>query len=217
MLAPPRREHALLIGHAYAFAKPCHSVETIEMLFPFNLLAQQQPQMPTLDSMYWIMLGSRVLHILGAIILAGGLFYLRFVVSPISAPPGTQPVDQFFGGRRAAWAKWVGIATAILLFTGFWNYVQFSRTYDLPKTYHMVLGFKILAAIAVFLLAALLAGRTHAADSIRQNWRLWINVCLLLAVITVVIGSVLRTYPHNHKIDAAEQPTLIAPANQPAG
>src|SRR3954453_22420094 len=152
-----------------------------------SLLLAQQSQMPPLDSMYWIMLVSRILHILGAVVLAGGLFYIRFIVSPISAPPGPDPVDQFFGARRAAWAKWVGIATAILLFTGFWNYVQFTRTYDLPKTYHMVLGFKILAAIAVFLLAALLAGRTNAADAIRQKWRLWINVCLFLAVITVVI------------------------------
>src|SRR4051812_12674543 len=207
MPTPRRRRH----GNPRARYPP----ESIEMLCSFNLLAQQ-PQTPTLDSMYWIMLVSRILHILGAIVIAGGLFYIRFVVSPISATPGTQPVDQFFGGRRAAWAKWVGIATAILLFTGFWNYVQFSRTYDLPKTYHMVLGFKILAAIAVFLLAALLAGRTNAVEAIRQKWRLWINVCLLLAVITVIIGSVLRTYPHNRKVDAAETPKLVAPANQPA-
>jgi uncharacterized membrane protein len=191
-------------------------LETIDMSHTLNLLAQQ-PQMPPLDSMYWIMLVSRILHILGAIILAGGLFYIRYVVSPVSAPPGTQPVDQFFGGRRAAWAKWVGIATALLLVTGFWNYIQFSRTYDLPKTYHMVLGIKILAAIAVFLLAALLAGRTNAADTIRQKWQLWLNVCLFLALITVVIGSVLRAYPHNRKLDAAEPPKLVAPANQPAG
>jgi uncharacterized membrane protein len=189
---------------------------TIKMLHSFNLLAQQ-PQLPTLDSIYWIMLVSRILHILGAIVLAGGLFYIRYIVSPVSAPPGTQPPDQFFGGRRATWAKWVGISTALLLVTGFWNYIQFSRTYDLAKTYHMVLGFKILAAIAVFLLAALLAGRTNAADTLRQKWRLWINICLLLAVITVVIGSVLRTYPHNRRIDAAEPPKLVAPANQPAG
>src|SRR5437868_1780364 len=92
----------------------------------FTLLAQQQT--PHLDSMYWIMLTSRILHILGAIILVGGLFYLRFVVTPVSAQPGTAPVDQYFGGRRAMWAKWVGIATTFLLITGFWNYIQFAKT-----------------------------------------------------------------------------------------
>src|SRR3954464_8272862 len=92
------------------------------MIYQSFLLAQQQS--PHVDSMYWIMLVSRILHILGAIILVGGLFYLQFVVSPVSAPPGAAPVDQFFGGRRANWAKWVGIATALLLITGIWNYVQ---------------------------------------------------------------------------------------------
>src|SRR5215470_7940704 len=128
-------------------------LESIEMLPSFALLAQQ-PHMPTMSGMDWIMLVSRILHILGAVILAGGLFYIRAVVSPAASPAGAQDADRFFGGRRATWAKWVGIATALLLFTGFWNYAQFSKTYDLASTYHMVLGIKILTAIIVFLLAA---------------------------------------------------------------
>jgi uncharacterized membrane protein len=183
------------------------------MLHSFLLLAEEA-HMPTVDSTYWIMLISRILHILGAIILVGGLFYIRFVLSP--PPAGTQSADQFFGGRRGSWAKWVGIATALLLITGLWNYVQFAKTYDLAKVYHMILGIKILAAIAVFLLAALLAGRTAAADSIRQKWGVWINLCLLLAVLAVIIGSVLRSFPHDQKPAAAEPPKLVAPTNHPA-
>ena len=128
----------------------------------------------------------------------------------------SQPINSS-AAAAPTWAKWVGIATALLLFTGFWNYIQFTKTYDLAKFYHMVLGIKMLAAIAVFLLAALLAGRTNAAEAIRQKWGLWINVCLFLALVTVVIGSVLRSFPHDRKVDAAETPKLVAPANQPAG
>src|SRR3954469_14136233 len=106
------------------------------MLYSFSLLAQQ-PQMPVLDSMYWIMLVSRILHITGAIILVGGIFYLRFIITPISAPPGAAPVAQFSGGRRAVWAKWVGIATALTLITGLWNYIQIAKVNDLAKSYHM--------------------------------------------------------------------------------
>ncbi len=182
---------------------------------PDICLLAQQPHMPNMDSMYWVMLTSRILHILGAIILAGGLFYIRFVVSP--APASAQGPDHFFGGRRGAWAKWVGIATALLLVSGFWNYIQFAKTYDLAKSYHMVLGIKMLAAIVVFLLAALLAGRTNAAEAIRQKWGLWINVCLFLAIVTVVVGSFLRSYPHDRKVGIAEPPKLVAPNNQPAG
>ncbi len=49
-----------------------------------TLLLFAQQAVPRLDSMYWIMLASRILHIFGAIILLGGLFYLR---SRILRPP----------------------------------------------------------------------------------------------------------------------------------
>jgi hypothetical protein len=185
------------------------------MLYSLAILAQQQA--PVLDSMYWIMLVSRIFHITGAIILVGGIFYLRFIISPTIAAPGAAPVDQFFGGRRTAWAKWVGIATALTLITGLWNYVQMAKLNDLAKSYHMVAGIKMLAAIAVYLLAALLAGRTAAADSLRRRWRFWLNICLALGLATVILGSVLRSYPHNRKLDAPSPPQLVAPANQPAG
>ncbi len=178
---------------------------------PSILLAQQQ--MPHIDSMYWIMLVSRILHILGAIILVGGLFYLRFVVTSNDDSSAPSSPDQYFGGRRATWAKWVGIATALLLITGIWNYIQMSKLDALATSYHMIIGLKMLAAIAVFLLAALLAGRTAVADSIRQNWRLWLNICLLLGIVAVILGSVLRSFPHNPKTNAAGLPTLVAPLN----
>lgn len=174
------------------------------------ILAQQNS--PPVDSMYCLMLLSRILHILGAIILVGGLFYIRFIIPPVNAPPGSTPADQYFGGRRAAWAKWVGIATALLLITGIWNYVQIARTYDLAPSYHMLIGIKMLTGIAVFLLAALLAGRTATADAIRQKWPLWIRITLILGIITVILGSVLRSYPHHPKFNKDAAPQLVAPA-----
>src|SRR5262245_57162058 len=117
------------------------------MFHSFQLLAQQS-NLPVVDNTYWIMLVSRILHITGSIILVGVIFYLRFVISPVSATSRTPHVDQYFGGRRATWAKWVGIATALLLITGIWNYIQMIKLNDLAKSYHMVAGIKMLAALA---------------------------------------------------------------------
>jgi uncharacterized membrane protein len=178
------------------------------------LLVAQQSTMPQMDGMFWTLLLSRILHIVGAIVLVGGVFYIRTIISPPNTPPGTGPVDQLFGGPRASWAKWVGIATALLIFTGFFNYIMIAKQHEkLASSYHMIAGMKMLAAIAVFLLAALLAGRTSIADKLRQNWRTWLNVCLAIGLITVILGSFLRTYPRTPKLDAATPPQLIAPAN----
>jgi uncharacterized membrane protein len=178
------------------------------------LLVAQQSTMPEMDGMFWTLLLSRILHILGAIVLVGGVFYIRTIISPTSAPPGMGPVDQLFGGPRATWAKWVGIATALLILTGLFNYIMIAKQHEkMASSYHMIAGLKMLAAIAVFLLAALLAGRTSFADALRQKWGTWLNVCLVIGIVTVVLGSFLRTYHRVKKVDAATPPQLIAPSN----
>ncbi len=181
-----------------------------DSLATWSLFAESNA-LPELNGNYWLMLASRVLHILGAIILVGGLFYLYAVVTPAASASAT--ADQQFGGRRAAWAKWVGIATLLLVVTGLWNYVQGAKQYELAKSYHMVAGMKMLAALALFFLAALIAGRSAAAEKIRLQMPTWLRVALALGILTAVLGSFLRTYPHNPKQFIT--PKLEAPANPP--
>jgi uncharacterized membrane protein len=185
------------------------------MLFPITdvpgaSLLLADGSMPHFDGMYWLLLASRVIHILGAIILVGGLFYLRMVVAPSIQGGSAASADAWFAGRRGAWAKWVGISTLLLLVTGFFNYFEIIKAYDLSSSYHMILGIKILIALVVIFLASLLAGRSAGADQLREKMKFWLSVCLLTGILVVVLGSVLRSYPHTPKTFAG--PTLIAPA-----
>jgi hypothetical protein len=68
----------------------------------------------------------------------------------------------------------------------------------------MVFGIKFLLALAIFALASLLAGRTAAAEALRKNARMWLNLNILLAVLVVCLSGVLRT--------AARTPKEAAPA-----
>jgi uncharacterized membrane protein len=169
-----------------------------------------QGTMPHLDGMYWLLLASRVLHILGAIVLVGGLFYLRMVVAPTVAATSKPTTDAWFGGRRAAWAKWIGIATLLLLLTGFYNYLEISKANELATSYHMIVGIKILLSLVLIFLASILAGRSAMADQLRQRMTFWLGICLMIGVLVVAIGAVLRSYPHTPK--ALAGPTLVAPA-----
>ena len=146
---------------------------------------------------------SRMLHIFGAIILVGGLFYLRTVVMPSPAATNAVNVDQKFGGLRAKWAMWVGIATALLLVTGIWNHLNTSKRTSWPPKYHMILGMKMLAAIGT----VRAGGRSSPAG--RSPRKKFAKKCgsgsvsaMALGVLTVALGSVLRTFPHNPKVDA---------------
>jgi len=175
-------------------------------------------QTPNIDSMFWILLASRILHILSAIILIGGIFYLRTVVTPaiplpVREGPGegsAAPADQLFGGRRATWAMWVGIASLLLVVTGLWNFVYTVKQNQLHFSYHILGAVKIALSLALMALAALLAGRSAAAESIRAKWRLWLSVVLVLGVFLVVVGSVMRTYPRTIKPDAPGPSEVVA-------
>lgn len=183
-------------------------------MFHFMMLLADQAAIPHIDGMYVFMLLARISHIVGAIILVGGQFYIRFVLTPPNVQAGDTSADRIFGGHRTAWARCTGGATALILIAGIINYMLIIKQHErFDASYHMLMGFKILAATGAFLLAALLAGRTAVADRIRQKWRMWLIVCLLLGFIAVALGSVLRTYPHIRRADAGGPPQLVAPAN----
>ena len=134
---------------------------------------------------------SRALHILGAIMLGGGLFYMKAVLAPKGA-------DACFAGRREIWAKWVGVATFLLLATGVYNFLVINNGVKadggkLPSTYHALFGVKVLVGLGVMFLGAVLAGKTAAAEKFPANLGRWLNLAWAGVVAIVVIAAVLRT------------------------
>lgn len=147
---------------------------------------------PTIDAGYVLQIASRVLHIVTAMILVGGIFYMRTILAPAGA-------DACFAGRRAVWAKWAGIATALLLATGIYNLMQVigqakADGEKLPAAYHMLFGVKFLLALLVMFLVAILAGKTTAAERFREQMQKWLNIAWLAAIMIIVIAVVLRTF-----------------------
>src|SRR5687768_176787 len=98
-----------------------------------TLLAQVAAE-PQIDGPFILRVVSRIVHILCAIIIGGGLFYLRAILAPAG-------VEACFADRRSVWARWVGVATALLLISGMFNYIVNIRDAraagaELPTTYH---------------------------------------------------------------------------------
>ncbi len=153
-----------------------------------TLLADATPPVDVASAMRVF---SRALHIMGAIILGGGMFYIRSILS-YSGP------EACFAGRRVVWARWVAFATFLLLFSGVFNFMVIYNQSKapggtpLPPTYHMLFGIKTLLGLVVMFVAALLAGRTAAAERARLNMRLWLNVGWSAVMAIVVLGAMLR-------------------------
>jgi uncharacterized membrane protein len=155
----------------------------------FSVLGQAAT--PPVDAVLVTRVISRMLHILGAVIIGGGLFYIRTILSPTG-------VEACFAGRRVVWARWVGFATLLLLVSGIYNFIVILNQSKAPggtplsPTYHMLFGIKTLLALVVMFVAAILAGRTAAAERARANMRMWLNIGWMCVLAIIALGAMLR-------------------------
>ena len=112
---------------------------------------------------------------------------------------GPAGVDACYAGRRAVWARWVGVATVFLLASGIYNLMIIlgqskAAETKLPPTYHVLLLVKFLLALFVMFVMAILAGKTDAADRFRGQMHKWLNMAWLAALAIVVLAAIMRTF-----------------------
>ena len=175
-----------------------------------SLISLAQAAGTEIDGPFIARVVSRMIHILCAIIIGGGLFYMRSVLSPAG-------VTACFADRRSVWARWVAAASFLLLVSGLFNFMTILQDYraageKLPPSYHMLFGLKFLLGLLVMFIAAILAGKTAAADRFRANMGRWLNVAWTSVIAIVVIGALLRAH-HTRRPPSAEPG---APANAQA-
>lgn len=149
---------------------------------------------PNFDGAYFLALLSRVAHTSCAATMLGGLIYLRFVLAPAAAE-ADDPTSVAFAGRRRTWAGCVAVCTALLLASGIYNLLLFTKTYPgLPKLYHPLFGVKFLLALGVMAIAALLAGKTNLAQKVQGSMKRWSGIAIKLALAIFVISAMLRSF-----------------------
>lgn len=139
---------------------------------------------------------SRLLHILPALILGGGVFYLRFVWLPATRQLAGQQAETTLAAMRRPWSILVAASALLLLASGFYNFFSNVRSYDLPPLYHMLFGMKFLLALAVFFISSALAGKTSLAEKMREKMPLWLNLNTAAVLILVVLASLMRMIDH---------------------
>lgn len=170
--------------------------------------------MPEFDAMYFVGLVSRLAHILSAIVLVGGLVYLRMMVVPLPATPAaaTDSAQRYFMGLRSKWAVVVMVCAALLILSGLYNYIVKVQVEKFPMPYHALFGVKFLLGLVVIFAASITAGRREAADRARGRIGIWLNLAIACAILVVVIASTMRTFSGTPKTDAPEQRETAAAA-----
>ncbi|WP_254509732.1 hypothetical protein [Anatilimnocola floriformis] len=171
------------------------------------------------DPLFFVNLLLRYTHILGAITLMGGTIFMRFALLPTLLGMDAEKRAEVHQGVRSRWAMVVGIATGMLLLSGIANLGLASKyTFAVPGglNYSMLGGIKLVLALPIFTIAALLMGKTNLAKKVQANAAMFMNINLLLAVILVFIGGWLKFADRKPKVKA-EVPAAAAQLVLPAG
>lgn len=147
------------------------------------------------DSLFFVNLGLRYLHILGAIALMGGTIFMRLALLPTLRSLDGEARAPVHDGVRSRWAMVVGLASGMLLISGIAN-LGLAARYDITLqgggNYSMLAGIKLILALPIFMIAALLMGKTALAKKVQANAAMFMNINLVLALILVLIGGWLR-------------------------
>ncbi|HEV7279165.1 MAG TPA: hypothetical protein VGN57_03035 [Pirellulaceae bacterium] len=142
--------------------------------------------------MIWLDLVLRWLHILSACILVGGSFFMYFAWFPGLAQVSEAARGEALAKVRRGWAMWVGIASGLILISGFYNVAMASIRYDVGPVYNGLVALKIVLGLALMFLASVLSGRSASAERYQAKGKLWSGVAVLLSVALVVAGGAMR-------------------------
>lgn len=141
----------------------------------------------------WIVLASRWIHICCAIVLVGGTFFTRFVLIPAANTLSEPEHDNLRQEVLKRWRMVVHIGVTLFLVSGLFNYIMvMAPKHKGDGPYHMLMGIKMMLGIGVFGLAEVLAGRSHLAQKLRQNYKVSMGLALLLAFIIIALSNYLK-------------------------
>lgn len=135
---------------------------------------------------------SRLVHVLTAITLVGGSFFSLWVLLPSAAKLDQGSRARLIEGIGSRWRRFVHGGVALFLISGFYNYFRAMPLHKGDGLYHMLVGSKMLLALAVFFIAGALVGRSPRLAGMRENRSWWLTILVSLSVLIVAISSFLK-------------------------
>lgn len=125
----------------------------------------------------------RFLHIISAVLLAGGAIAWRFAAIPATESLADNTRRQAGDAIARAWSPFVYFAGAGILISGIYNFLHKQNP---PPAYHAIFGIKVLLALHV-IAVLLLAVRPNNERRSRQ-----LTGVVVSAIVIVILSAVLR-------------------------
>jgi uncharacterized membrane protein len=140
-----------------------------------------------------VLLACRVFHIAATCTSLGGLFYARLVLWPTLPELPSPQRDLFLRAaiRRFAYIKWSGVmvvaVTGIIQWAVTWPHVTDRNLYVI------YFSMKMVAAVGLFTITALLALPSRGLEGMRQRRAFWSGLNVLCGLMILVGAALMRT------------------------
>ena len=153
-----------------------------------------------MESIDYLTLLMRWLHIFAAMVTAGGAVFLWLALLPGAAEALDDPArEKLRDAVIKRWKKIVHAGVGILLLTGGVNFYRLALQADVnPMPYHALFSLKFFAALFVFFIAIALTGRSPGTAGMRKQSAKWLSVLTGVTLLIVLLSGVLaqlRTAP----------------------
>ncbi len=149
----------------------------------------------------------RLLHIVPAIFLAGGVFFMWIALVPALGSVNEEARETLFSAVRGRWSKVVMACTALLLVTGIINAVMNIKNFQFDGVpgdqYHMLVALKLFLALGIFFVTAVIGGRSPLAEKFRQKLPFWMMVNTVLLLALLLVASSMKISHRTPKSDNA--------------
>jgi uncharacterized membrane protein len=134
----------------------------------------------------------RWLHIGGAIVLVGSPLFIRLFLLP--ALSGEEPArrDAIIERINKPWRIFLGMVILLQIISGVYWMLVVVKVSTEPPLYQIILTVKLLAALVLFFLLSVLAGRATMFASFRAQAPKWYTACLICGAIIIVCAGTLR-------------------------
>ncbi len=142
--------------------------------------------------LFYLTLLMRWVHIGGAIILIGSPFFIRLFLLPALAEEAADRRAAIIERINKPWRIFLGIVILLQIISGvYWLLVVIPMSTE-PPLYQIILTVKLLAALVLFFLLSVLAGRATTFASFRRDAAKWYTACLICGAIIVMAAGALR-------------------------
>jgi len=146
-----------------------------------------------MQSIDWVEVLFRWMHIVPAIVLLGGTIFLAVVAVPkTSSPDGAPPA--WLGKVRKRWAMLSGLCILLLVVSGLWNFMAYRmpEVKDTGPLYQALFGVKVLLALGVFFIVSLMAGRSPTFEPMRARPGRTLMIAAAMGLAIVLIAGVMH-------------------------